>query len=257
MIKDGNNKIYTFSTLKIVVGPTGKIHEGGGQFLSQTDAIFDRARTEGFNMPDIYIKRRMDILIRNLISAGIWAKFDMFECHCYGSIVLNNFKRINWKNPSGNLATINGGVVYDAYGWQGSAVNAYIDTGFNPALHGVNYTLNNAGRGALVFHSGTSTSLVIDGNNSTNNTLVNALTSGQRINTTGGLNTGINLGGTGLITINRTGSNDVMSTKGATQFNNTSASSVFPNENQWLFRTTSSYSDVGISFPVAYFCAWQ
>ena len=136
MIKDTVGKIYTFSTPKMVVGNGGKVYKGVS-FLPETEAIFARARTEGFTAPDIHIKKKINALIYSLKCGGLWSKLACLYWGAYNSGTgFTNFRRINLRNPSGALAVHYGGVALTNYGWLGNALNGYVDTGFNPVLHG-------------------------------------------------------------------------------------------------------------------------
>lgn len=57
------------------------------------------------------------------------------------------------------IATVKGAMTYTVNGWQSNgatgATAAYIETKFNPSVTGRNYTLNNAGRGCVVYKANT------------------------------------------------------------------------------------------------------
>jgi hypothetical protein len=137
-------------------------------------------------------------------------------------------------------------------GFKGDAVAANIDTNFNPAVSGVNYTLNSANRFCWI-STVFSASNITDGiSAATSNTMRNASSVAQRINQTGvSLPVNINLGGTGLKSLNRTDASTV------TAFSNNAAAAGSPqtvastsiaSANQLLFKVSSSFGDpqVGI-----------
>jgi hypothetical protein len=214
MIKDSNGKTYKFNTPQIVLDANSKVYYGGGQFLSETEAIFTRARTEGFTIPDIHTKRRIDILIYGLKINGLWNKI---ACFYWGALnsgtSFTNFRRINWKNPTGNLATNYGGLTLTNYGWLGNAANAYIDSGFNPATQGGTiYTQNNACVGAIVYQA-----TVLAGQysniwgNVSNSIYANNAVANQFINSTATPSGGRTFAGTGLKLLNRFDSSTAIS----------------------------------------------
>ena len=56
--------------------------------------------------------------------------------------------RLNWKSPGNFTLTANGDITFTVdRGWQGDGSTGYLDTGWIPATHGVNYTLNDASFG--------------------------------------------------------------------------------------------------------------
>ncbi|QEE51027.1 hypothetical protein FUA48_16020 [Flavobacterium alkalisoli] len=53
-----------------------------------------------------------------------------------------------------NLFMLYGGLTYGAYGFEGNGLDGYIDTQFNPAIMGRNYTLNDASRMYVLYKDG-------------------------------------------------------------------------------------------------------
>lgn len=104
-----------------------------------------------------------------------------------------------------SLATMipSGGMTYTLKGWKGNGSNGYIATGFTPADDGVNYTLDEAGKGVLISEH-------IDGNAATGSVNSNShhsmlMTDGgnsvyQRMNMASPHSPGIPYSGTGLKT---------------------------------------------------------
>jgi hypothetical protein len=75
------------------------------QFLPETQAIVNRAILEGFTLPDQFKLNCIDRLIREMKLSGYWAKRDLILNYAYNDDAVENFTRINWKNPNGNLST--------------------------------------------------------------------------------------------------------------------------------------------------------
>ncbi|WP_417366919.1 phage head spike fiber domain-containing protein [Flavobacterium beibuense] len=151
-----------------------------------------------------------------------------------------------------NLFLLYGGLTYGAYGFLPNGIDAYIDTQFNPATMGKKYTLNNAGRGAVVFNdgSGSIASRFIDGNN--RNIYANKLfafnTNTHRINQSDtNLNVTVDLSGNGYKDIMRTTNVDVTVRNKAVETAATSNSTIIENYNQLLFKAQAQYSNVGLS----------
>lgn len=109
------------------------------------------------------------------------------------------------------LASFHGGLLYTVNGVEGNAIDAYVNTHFNPAQTGVNYTLNNAGINANVYKPGSNpTNAVVVGNSiGTTDILsnINGLT--QRINNPQNLVSPIDMTSTGMKFIMRTTSTSI------------------------------------------------
>lgn len=249
MIKDSTGKAYSFNTPTMVLDSSGKIYHGAGVFLAETEAIFARAASAGFTMPDLNTKRRIDILINALKSLGFWDKLACFYWGALGSgSTYTNFRRINWKNPAGNLATNYGGLTLTDYGWEGNSLNAYIDTGFNPVTNGGSiYTQNNASVSAVVYKA-----TVLGGQysniwgNVSNTIYANNGIAFQYINSNIEPAGGRTFLGTGLKMLNRfdASSNISYPQNSATTQNSTALVS----ENVAILRNgTTGYSDVGVT----------
>lgn len=114
-------------------------------------AILDWADYEGAPPPTNDIP--FDQLIKDLKSAGIWQKLDVF--YVFAGDGSDLFKLINWVDPSKHLADAYGGLTWDLDGIKGNGSNGYIDTNFNPNIDHQNYTLNNASRGGVISEIGT------------------------------------------------------------------------------------------------------
>lgn len=83
-----------------------RLRNSGG-FLPETQAIINRANLEGFTLPSETTLLTIDVLIKAMITDGYWAKRDLILNFAYNDDNCREFSMINWKNPSGNLATEN------------------------------------------------------------------------------------------------------------------------------------------------------
>jgi hypothetical protein len=75
------------------------------QFLPETQAIVNRAILEGFTLPDQFKLNCIDRLIREMKLSGYWQKRDLILNYAYNDDNVEDFTRINWKNPTGALST--------------------------------------------------------------------------------------------------------------------------------------------------------
>lgn len=75
------------------------------KYLPETQAIIDRAVLEGFTLPSETTLAYINTLIYVMKADGYWAKRDLILNFAYNDLNCRDFSRINWKNPSGALAT--------------------------------------------------------------------------------------------------------------------------------------------------------
>lgn len=216
----------------------------------ETQAIINYATTQGFILPaDI---QPLDQLIKDLKTAGIWQKFDVFYVFAgYGAY---GFKLINLIDPNNHYADAYGGLEFDLDGVKGNGFNGYINTNFNPTIDAINYVLNEAGRLAVVVQEATNTTTAqrnIDGTigGTGQNGMINTLQAAQRINM--GMNSlvggSVDFSGIGLMTINEVSATDIMLTNKDIQFDRTRGISSLYNSPQTIFRRSTSYGDPKIS----------
>jgi len=205
-----------------------------GGYSPELKAVIARATLEGFTLPSASTLNFCNTLLNSMISSGYWAKRDLILNFAYNDTACENFSRINWKNPTGNLALKVNSPLYQVGGWKGTGSTAdYINTQYNLLSSSVQYTLNNASREAILTHAGTVTSM-IDGSASGFGEVMRAGNfSTQRINCTNNtLNAAVNLEGLGYTAINRTSSTNVELFKKAVQFSRTQTSTSLVNASQ-------------------------
>lgn len=101
---------------------------------AEYQAVLDRSTFLGYSLPSTAVQIAGDTLIK-AIGPTIWAKLKLFRVYNGPNA---NFIRINWKNPSSNLCSILGGVIFTAYhSVQGNNTDAYIDENFLVANEGL------------------------------------------------------------------------------------------------------------------------
>lgn len=187
----------------------------------------------------------LDNMISALKAEGIWQKLDTFVNCAYNTTNTTVFSLYDFIRDVNY--TSYGGLDYVVYGFKGNAVDGYLDTNYNPALQGINYTLNNAGRGFTMIQGtspGENITEAVYGNTARNRTNMNIGGSAtQRINTElGPSSTVVDLSGDGLKTINRYNSNNIMLTNKNVETSFIQPSSTVWPENQVVLRTQTLYS---------------
>ncbi len=93
-----------------------------------------------------------DQLIKDLKSAGIWQKLDVF--YVFAGDGSNGFKLINWIDTSRHYADAYGGLTWDLDGIKGNSSNAYIDTNYTSSVDGINRQLGSASIFGVMSKSG-------------------------------------------------------------------------------------------------------
>lgn len=149
---------------------------------AQTQAILDRADALGFDRPS---GEKINLIVHFWLTSGMWATQDVIFNFAYNNPLYNNFKTINWKNPSGALLTIHGGMNQQPYGFEGNAIDGYLDTKFNPTIGTNNYKLNDASRGIVVYkqYLGTTSNSLLDCvGNRVYNSMYNTNTNQNKVN---------------------------------------------------------------------------
>ena len=154
---------------------------GGESFDADYQAILDKGAALGYTLPSASVQAKQNTLLASLKASGVWAKLDVF----YVFAVDNNasaFATLNWKNPNANQSTLVSSPTFvNNGGFQGNGTSSYIDSNFNPATQGVQYTQNNASR--YFFTHAISGTGRLDGIMASNsNTMVRGVTNAQRIN---------------------------------------------------------------------------
>lgn len=208
-----------------------------------------------FTLPNSTERTVINQFFLDLKSTGVWSKQDQILNFAYNNLSLQNFSRINWKNPNAGLATLVTGLTYTVNGFKGDGISGSIDTSFNPFTMGINYSVNNAGRlGVFYFNpAGSISSSNLDGcsNGGTGGEgMFSFNTSAQRISTgAGALSPTISMDGIGTRSINRDDSSNVRIIKNATQTAHTQPSSTpLTNLIYTILRRHTNYGQSGVCF---------
>lgn len=224
-------------------------------FVYDTDmqAVIDKAIAESFDLPPMPTLKAMNTLILNLKSDGIWSKLDTLFNFATGLTGYEDFTRICLKRRV--LGTDNGTLTFTTEGREGNATDYYFDAEFTPDVDAVNYLFENASRLAVAYFvsgGGTGTDIIdciLSGTTNNVNILYASNTPFNRINQLANvLSSSANLSGTGLKTINRTSSKDVMLTNKDVEINRTATSNISGfDSKQGLFKRGLTYGNLGLS----------
>jgi hypothetical protein len=215
---------------------------GGESFDADYQAILNRATTLGYTLPSASVQAKQNTLLASLKSTGVWAKLDVF--YVFAQDGGADFGTLNWKNPNANQSTlVNAPTFVSNGGLMGNGTSSYIDTNFNPATQGVQYTQNNASR--YFFTHAISGTGRFDGNmNAGRNSIVRGATTAQRINagSVNSLLTSFDFTATANTkSIHRTSSTNVTLYNSTTGASNTQLSAAMDSANQWILRSATTY----------------
>jgi len=158
----------------------------GFAYEDEYQAILDKATTLGYTLPSDAVKLKQNTLLASLKASGVWSKLDVF--YVFAQDGGSAFATLNWKNPNANQSTLVSSPTFvNNGGFQGNGTSSYINTNFNPATQGVNYTLNDASRYFFSHAVGTGRFDGVDATNS--NSITRGNVTSHRINsgTTGTL----------------------------------------------------------------------
>jgi hypothetical protein len=211
-------------------------------FDTDYQAILNRGTALGYALPTDGVKLKQNTLLTSIKADGIWAKLDVF--YVFAQDGGAEFATLNWKNPSANQSTLS--PTPPAFvtngGFQGNGVDSYIDTNYNPATQGVQYTLNNASRYFFTHAIGAATRF--DGNSGSGlNTMIRASNASQRINSsTNDLAIAFDFTAVANTkSIHRTSSTDVTLFNETTGTSTTQTSASISSRTQWILRSAAFY----------------
>jgi len=213
---------------------------GGIVFDTDYQAVLDRATTLGYTLPSASQQIIQNNLVLSLKAGGIWTKLDVL--YIFANDGGRNFATLNWKAPTLNQSSLIDTPTFTTnQGFEGNGTSSYINTNFNPATSGVNYTQNNASRYIYTLN----VVGIFDGIEADiSNRLSNTGTTAQRINQGSGvLNSAYTyLSGTGMKSIHRTSSTNVELFSDITKSSRTANSFTITNANQVISRSLTTYS---------------
>lgn len=211
-----------------------------GGFDADYQAVLDYATTQGYTLPSSSQQILQNQLVLDLKSGGIWSKLDTFGV--FANDGGSNFGLICWKRKV-LMTAVNSPTFTTNQGFTGNGTSSYIDTNFNPATQGINYTRTNASR-YYMHYSGTSE--IIDGivdSGSYNRIILNTTSGLQSINSV------LNIVGSFLYTstigvksIHRTTSTNVSLFNDKIGSNFTQTDEALRSSKQFVLRRVSAYS---------------
>jgi hypothetical protein len=212
-------------------------------FDTDYQAVLNRATALGYALPSDSVKVKQNTLLTSMKADGVWAKLDVF--YVFAQDGGSDFGTLNWKNPNANQSTlVNAPTFVSNGGFQGNGTSSYIDTNFNPATQGVQYTLNNASR--YFFTHAISGTGRFDGNSLSGiNTITRALTNTQRINCGSANLLATSFDYTATVntkSIHRTSSVDVTLYNSTTGSSTTQTSTTVQSANQFILRSATIYA---------------
>lgn len=233
----------------------------GNVLIPKVRDILSVAKTNGFIVPNERTILAINTFIKKAMHYGLWEKFDYFLNGAYNDINMLNFSRIDWRFPhnirdTSPLASIGSDVDYTTYGWKFKGLEtSVINTNFLPSNAQRKSTKTNLHYASVVYDrsdvSVINDTLISAGFSNTRETFFAANNSQQRIaseNSLVNLNASADLTGTGLKTISRTSSNDVILSNKSTIINRTSVGGELPVGSIFIGRnSTTRFSKLGLS----------
>jgi len=213
----------------------------GFAYEDEYQAILDRATTLGYTLPSDAVKLKQNTLLTSMKADGVWAKLDVF--YVFAQDGGADFGTLNWKNPNANQSTlVNAPTFVSNGGLMGNGTSSYIDTNFNPATQGVQYTQNNASR--YFFTHAISGTGRFDGIITSGiNTIVRGASTAQRINSSSNsLLSAFDFTATvNTKSIHRTSLLDVTLYNSTTGVNGIQTSAAMASSNQFILRSATTY----------------
>jgi hypothetical protein len=122
----------------------------GAGVLAEYQNILDDATSAGITtVPIGALATAQQNLIRAAKDHGWWALDDYLLVMACNNVALAEWATLNWKDASlyRLTETVEGGMVYGVKGYKNVPATGHMNTNFNPATNGVNYTQNAACRG--------------------------------------------------------------------------------------------------------------
>jgi hypothetical protein len=232
---DAGQTITCEVTATTVVGSANATSAGSYILDADYNAVLSRGTALGYTLPDATLQVKQNATVISLKSAGIWNKLDILRFYATNN---SNMATLNFKNPSAHQSIlVNSPLFTTNQGFKGNASTSYINENFNPATHGVQYTLNNASRFIYLKTAFVTPTMYILDNvlGASQNMMQNRNSNDQKINQAGNvISSNADLSGAGLKVINRTSSTNVELFNGSTQISRTATSTSVNSGNQWV-----------------------
>lgn len=131
---------HSQSTTYTSLPPT---NDCGETFDTDYQNVLDYAISQNFTLPSCPQQSLQNQLVLDLKAAGIWSDLDIF--YVFATDGDSDFARINWISPGTFTATaVNAPTFTENEGFTGDGSTSYLDTGWIPSTHAVNFTLNDA-----------------------------------------------------------------------------------------------------------------
>ena len=222
-----------------------------GGFDADYQAILDRSTALGYTAPSASQQTLQNTLVTDLKTAGVWDKLDVF--YCFATDGDSDYATLNWKAPSSHQVTkINSPTFTADSGFTGDGSSSYLDTNYNPATSGTNYTLNDAS--ISIWNNTFVLNNFITGveANTFNCIRMSSTSANQRINmgSNGVFTPRVNLSDSSkkLRQLNRTSFTNATAFQDTTSTTHTGNSTEIHSENQLILRSSSFYSSTEVAF---------
>lgn len=179
-------------------------------FEAEYQAVINFAVSNGYALPSPHCQYVHNLMVKRLKADGYWGKMDVFY-HFANDADTIDFATINWKNPNLYQCTLANNPVWEKrQGIITNGTNHWIDTNWNPAIHGVKYTLDNAHFSCRNFTL-TNGNAIVGNSASTSGIGMRDGSSNQwYLNSTANIAVAIGTTGAGLRGASRTSSTDIL-----------------------------------------------
>lgn len=118
-----------------------RVRQLGGGFDADYQAVLDYATSQGYTLPSAGQQTLQNQLVVDLKAAGVWSKLDSLRVYATNGDA--NYALIDWIRLL-TMTAVNSPTFTANQGYQGDGISAYINTGYNLAVDGINYQLNSA-----------------------------------------------------------------------------------------------------------------
>lgn len=215
------------------------------------EAILNFASSQGYTLPSSGQQDIQNTLMLAYKAANGWSRCDMLKV--YATDGDQNFSCIDWKNPTSGRMTsrVSSPTFTTNQGYNSNGTTSYLNTNYNAATQGVNYTQNDASQFMWIHSTGASATLTdtpicgLAANNGNNIFISN--TAAQRINqgTATSLAAAVDFTGAGWKSLNRTSSTVVTGFKNTTRTDTTATSAAVGSSNTTVLRRgTNNYNNI-------------
>lgn len=175
--------------------------------------LVGRAFRAGHDVPSNSTLQALDTFIATLKSSGTWDKMDAIYNFAYNNANVASFSRLNMKSTFYTLGT-SGTMTYQTDGYLAGAGSSYL-SGYQPGVNNVNFQLDSHSRTYILYQSVNNAQIDSNSINGVNNAIYNGNTDTHRAMSSNNLqqqiggSQSVDLSGTGLKSMVRSGSNTV------------------------------------------------